>query len=81
MSADRATRVERLKTIRDGLETDLAVRTAEWVASGSPPGVSIDGESWDWVAWTTARLEQIAKLTDIIRLAAAPWVVRSRQRG
>lgn len=72
--------VENLIATRDGLAAVVAAQTAEWVAAGCPPTMSIEGESYSWNEWYQGKLDAIEKLNALIR-AAKPYWLRSRHRG
>jgi hypothetical protein len=74
------TRVERLTRIRDNLLVVIDEQTAAWMAAGSPPSFSVDGESYQWNEWLTSRLAAVEKLDELIQ-RASPFYVRTRMRG
>jgi hypothetical protein len=75
-----ATYVENLTAARDNLAAVVADQTAEWVAAGCPPTMSIEGESYQWDSWLTSKTEALDKLNTMIRQAKPYWK-RSRHRG
>ena len=70
-----------LAAARDNLAQLIADQTAAWVAAGCPPTLSVDGESYDWNGWLDAKTAALDKLTDLIRRASGPFIVRSRGRA
>ena len=73
--------VDDLKDARDNLGTIIKNQTAAWVTAGCPPTLSIDGESYDWNGWLASKLDAMQKLTEQIRQASSPFMVRSRGRA
>lgn len=71
---------ESLIAIRDNLLAIVQTQTAAWVANGCPPDIGIDGESYQWSAWLTSKLDAIKNLNEQIA-AMNPYIVRSRMRG
>lgn len=55
-----------LTTIRDNLISEVTTETTAWAANGPKPSYSIDGQSVDWNAWLSNRMEMIEKYTAMI---------------
>lgn len=72
MARSDAAHLEKLRQVRDDLVTDLANRTSEWAAAGSPPDYSVNGRSFQWTAWLSARRQAIADLDATIRGLEVP---------
>lgn len=77
------TSIANLETARDSLTQIVANQTAAWLANGSPPTYSIDGESWNWAEWLITKGNEIEALNKAIQALsnAGPWIVRSRGRA
>lgn len=69
-----------LKSSRERLVAIIDAQLAAWEAAGMPTTFSVDGESYDWNAWLTARLEELDKLTEQIQKVGGSFIVRSRGR-
>lgn len=72
--------VASLKQSRSNVVAVIAAKTAEWLALGCPPTMSIDGESYQWNEWLKSRNDEIKGLTETINMLSSPWIVRSRGR-
>lgn len=73
--------VDDLRTARDNVAAVIEAKTAEWVAGGCPPTFSVDGESYDWNGWLSARTAELKSLTESIRLLGGSYIVRTRGRA
>jgi|JI10StandDraft_1071094.scaffolds.fasta_scaffold540530_3 hypothetical protein len=69
-----------IDTAIDNLVAVIAAKTAEWVASGSPPSFSVDGESYSWDQWLKTKNDEIAGLIKTKRLLSGPFISRTYGR-
>lgn len=61
------------------LESVLAAETAYEATHGPKLDYSLDGESYQWTAWTEAVLRKITAVRQLIN-AAQPYTIASRGR-
>lgn len=72
-----ATVAANLQTALNNLVAGLAARSADWVAAGSPPTYSIDGQMVDWNGWYASQLKAIADLSGLVS-SAAPFEIQTQ---
>ncbi len=60
---------------------DLIVSTAADSNLVPKPTSSLDGQSYQWDAYSVSLLNQIDRLTDLINKLSAPWEIRAVGRA